>query len=318
MHHTNEHECGCGHQEHGHASHEEPKTSKYNEALARYNTTLKEEDVAQRVQTLIGEKTRENNNADVKKLLLSCLDLTSLHTTDNDESILHLTERVNAFEDTYPDLKNVAAICTYPNFAHLVSQSLEVEEVEVATVAGGFPSAQTFTEVKVAETAMALHEGATEIDIVMPIGKFLDANYEDLCDEIEELKDLCGDKKLKVILESSVLKTPSNIKKAAILAMYSGADFIKTSTGKDGSTATPEAAYVMCQAIKEYHTLTGRVVGFKAAGGVRTVTDAIAYYTIVKEVLGEEWLTPERFRIGASSLANTLLSDILGEEIAFS
>ena len=219
MHHTNEHECGCGHQEHGHASHEEPKTSKYNEALARYNTTLKEEDVAQRVQTLIGEKTRENNNADVKKLLLSCLDLTSLHTTDNDESILHLTERVNAFEDTYPDLKNVAAICTYPNFAHLVSQSLEVEEVEVATVAGGFPSAQTFTEVKVAETAMALHEGATEIDIVMPIGKFLDANYEDLCDEIEELKDLCGDKKLKVILESSVLKTPSNIKKAAILAM---------------------------------------------------------------------------------------------------
>ena len=343
---THEHECHFGHhhhddegchceQEYGHdcchddecdceACEDTPaddedrehlhQPSKYDAALAKYETHLDDDAVTQAVDAIIESKVADNDNEEVKKLLFSCLDLTSLRTADNDESILRLVERVNAFDNTHPDLPHVAAICTYPNFSHLVSQSLEAEGVEVAAVSGGFPSAQTFTEVKVAETAMALHEGATEIDIVMPVGKFLDGNYEDLCDEIEELKDICGDKPLKVILETSLLRSASNIKRAAVLAMYCGADFIKTSTGKDCSVATPEAAYVMCQAIREYHTQTGRMVGFKAAGGIRSVHDALVYYSIVRELLGKEWLTPRYFRIGASSLANALLSDLLGEE----
>ncbi len=343
-----EHECECGHDHyedechcgHSHAhdcSHddcecgdpdchcneeEEDKEhlhqpSKYDMALAKYETALGDDAVTQAVDAVIEARVPENNTVEVKKRILSCLDLTSLRTTDTDESILHLVERVNAFDDTYPDLPCVAAVCTYPNFSHLVSQSLEADKVEVAAVSGGFPSAQTFTEVKVAETAMALHEGATEIDIVMPVGKFLDGNYEDLCDEIDELKELCGEKPLKVILETGLLRSASNVKKASILGMYSGADFIKTSTGKDGSVATPEAAYVMCQAIKEYHEQTGRMVGFKAAGGIRSIHDALVYYSIVKEMLGTEWLTPQYFRIGASSLANALVNDIVGEEVNF-
>lgn len=291
--------------------------SKYDMALAKYETNLNDEETAKFVADLLREKSAAYNNVECKKTLFNCIDLTSLKSTDNDESILRLTEKVNAFEAAYPDLKNVAALCTYPNFSHLVSQSLEVEEVQVAAVAGGFPTAQTFTEVKVAEVALAVHDGADEVDIVIPVGKFLDGNYEEMCDEIQEMKELCGERKLKVILECTLLKTASNIKKAAILAMYSGADFIKTSTGKEGSVASPEAAYVMCQAIREYFGLTGQRVGFKAAGGINTVDDAVAYYTIAKEVLGDEWMNNEYFRIGTSRLANLLLSDILGEETRF-
>ena len=231
--------------------------------------------------------------------------------------MLKFTERVNDLENEYPDLKNVAAICVYPNFAKIVSQSLEVESVNIACVSGGFPSSQTFTEVKVAETALALADGATEIDIVIPVGKFLSGDYEGMCDEIEEIKSICGDHHLKVILETGALKSVDNIWKASILAMYSGADFIKTSTGKQEPAATPEAAYVMCQAIKAYHEKTGRKVGFKPAGGINSVGDALVYYTIVKEVLGKEWLNNTLFRIGTSRLANLLLSDIVGEEVKF-
>jgi deoxyribose-phosphate aldolase len=230
---------------------------------------------------------------------------------------MKFTEKVNDFVHKYPDLDNVAAICVYPNMAEIVSDSLEADDVKIACVSGGFPSSQTFMEVKVAETAMALHAGAEEIDIVMPVGKFLCGDYEGMCDEISELKDICGEKSLKVILETGALMTASNIKKAAILAMYSGADFIKTSTGKEAISATPEAALVMCEAIREYYQETGRKVGFKAAGGIDTVKKALAYYTIVKEVLGEEWLNNGLFRIGTSRLANLLLSDITGEEIKF-
>jgi deoxyribose-phosphate aldolase len=199
--------------------------------------------------------------------------------------------------------------------AEIVSDTLEADGVNIACVSGGFPSSQTFMEVKVAETAMALHCGADEIDIVMPVGKFLSGDYEGVCDEISELKDICGDKKLKVILETGVLMTAENIKKAALICMYSGADFIKTSTGKEAISATPDAALVMCEAIREYYKETGRKVGFKAAGGINTVKKALAYYTIVKEVLGNEWLNNEWFRIGASSLANPLLTEITGQEI---
>lgn len=291
--------------------------NKYNEALSRYNTRLQDEEVKAQTADFIAKKVAENDTPEVKKFLFHCIDLTTLKTTDSEESVLRFTERVNDFEDKYPDLQNVAAICVYPNFAGIVSQSLEVEEVGIACVSAGFPSSQTFTEVKIAETAMALHEGATEIDIVISVGKFLSGDYEGMCDEIEEIKAVCGDKHLKVILETGALGSAENIKKASILAMYSGADFIKTSTGKQEPAATPEAAYVMCQAIKEYYQQTGRKVGFKPAGGINTVHDALVYYTIVKEVLGEEWLSNEWFRLGTSRLANLLLSDILGEETKF-
>ena len=297
--------------------HHEEMQSKYVLALSKYNTHIHDDEVMAKVDSLIGKKLGENDNIEIKKQLFHCIDLTTLKCTDTEESVMKFTEKVNEFVDKYPDLENVAAICVYPNMAEIVNDTLEADNVKIACVSGGFPSSQTFMEVKVAETAMALHTGAEEIDIVMPVGKFLCGDYEGMCDEIGELKDICGEKPLKVILETGVLRSASNIKKAAILSMYSGADFIKTSTGKETISATPEAAWVMCEAIKEYYKETGRKVGFKAAGGIDSVKKALAYYTIVKEVLGEEWLNNGLFRIGASRLANQLLSEITGEETKF-
>lgn len=296
--------------------HEEVQ-SKYAVALSKYNTHLHDDEVQAKVDNLITKHLDENNNIEVKKQIFHCIDLTTLKCTDTEENVMKLTEKVNEFVDKYPDLDNVAAICVYPNMAEIVSDTLEADDVKIACVSGGFPSSQTFMEVKVAETAMAIHSGAEEIDIVMPVGKFLCGDYEGMYDEIGELKDICGEKPLKVILETGALMTASNIKKAAILAMYSGADFIKTSTGKEAVSATPEAAWVMCEAIRDYYKETGRKVGFKAAGGIDTVKKALAYYTIVKEVLGEEWLNNGLFRIGTSRLTNLLLADITGEEIKF-
>lgn len=291
--------------------------NKYDATLAKYNTNLNDAEVQARVAELIETKAAGNNTEEVKKFLFNCIDLTTLSSSDSDESVMHFTEKVNQFDDKFPDLKNVAAICVYPNFAPIVKDTLEVDGVNIACVSGGFPSSQTFIEVKIAETAMAISQGANEIDIVISVGKFLSGAYEEMCDEIEELKAVCKDNHLKVILETGALKSASNIKKASILAMYSGADFIKTSTGKQQPAATPEAAYVMCEAIKEYYQKTGRKVGFKPAGGINTVNDAVVYYTIVKEVLGEEWLSNEWFRLGTSRLANLLLSEIKGEELKF-
>lgn len=293
------------------------QTSKYDEALRKYNTELNDDEIAAKTAKLIEKHLEENNTLEVKKFLFNCIDLTTLKCTDSEPSVMKFTEKVNEFVDRYPDLKNVAAICVYPNMAEIVNDTLEADDVKIACVSGGFPSSQTFIEVKVAETAMALHAGADEIDIVISVGKFLTGDYEGMCDEIEELKEACGDKHLKVILETGALKTASNIKKASILSMYCGADFIKTSTGKESPAATPEAAYVMCQAIKEYFLETGRKVGFKPAGGINSVHDALVYYTIVKELLGEEWLTNERFRLGTSRMANLLLSEIVGSETKF-
>jgi hypothetical protein len=290
---------------------------KYLTALAKYDTQLNDADVQVQVAALIEKKVPENNTEEVKKFLFNCIDLTTLNTTDSDESVMRFTEKVNRFDDEFPDLKNVAAICVYPNFAQVVKDTLEVEGINIACVSGGFPSSQTFTEVKIAETAMALADGADEIDIVIPVGAFLSGDYETMCEEIMELKETCKEHHLKVILETGALKTASNIKKASILSMYSGADFIKTSTGKQQPAATPEAAYVMCQAIKEYYEQTGNKVGFKPAGGINTVNDALIYYTIVKEVLGKEWLSNELFRLGTSRLANLLLSEIKGKELKF-
>ena len=254
---------------------------------------------------------------DVKKFLLNSVELTTLKTDDSEDSVMRFVEKVNKFDDVYPELGHVATVCVYPCFAQICHDTLENEDVEIACVSACFPSSQSFIEVKIAETAMAIHDGATEIDIVQSVGKFLAGDYETVADEIAELKAVCGDRKLKVILETGCLKTASNIKKASLLAMYAGADYIKTSTGKLEPAATPEAAYVMCQAIKEYYDETGIQIGFKPAGGMKTVKDALTYYTIVKEVLGEKWLNNQMLRLGTSSLANKLLSDITGEEVKF-
>lgn len=297
--------------------HHEDEVSKYEKTLQLYTTELDEAKVQQAVKTIIAEKTLANDTPEVKKFLFGSIELTTLSTTDSDTSVMAFVDRVNRFESAYPQLPHVAAVCVYPCFAEVASETLEVEGVEITCVSGSFPSSQAVIEVKVAETALALRDGATEIDIVMPVGKFLSGNYEELCDDIAELKQVCGNKVMKVILETGDLKTASNIKKASLLAMYAGADYIKTSTGKEKISATPEAAYVMCQAIKEYYEKTGIQIGFKPAGGINTVMDAIIYYTIVKEVLGEKWLTNKWFRLGTSRLANLLLSEINGEETKF-
>jgi len=290
---------------------------KYEQALKKYNTNLNDDEVRETVKKLIEEKVHTNDTPEVKKFLFGSIELTSLKCTDSDESIMAFTEKVNQFDTQYANLPHVATICVYPCFAQVVRDTLEVEGVEIACVSGSFPSSQALIEVKVAETALAVKDGATEIDIVMPVGKFLSGNYEEMCEDIQELKETCGDAAMKVILETGCLKTASNIKKASILSMYAGADYIKTSTGKEKVAATPEAAYVMCQAIKEYYDETGIQIGFKPAGGINSVMDALIYYTIVKEVLGEKWLTNKWFRLGTSRLANMLLSEIEGKEVKF-
>ena len=290
---------------------------KYEQALKKYNTNLNDDEVRETVKKLIEEKVHTNDTPEVKKFLFGSIELTSLKCTDSDESIMAFTEKVNQFDTQYADLPHVATICVYPCFAQVVRDTLEVEGVEIACVSGSFPSSQALIEVKVAETALAVKDGATEIDIVMPVGKFLSGNYEEMCEDIQELKETCGDAAMKVILETGCLKTASNIKKASILSMYAGADYIKTSTGKEKVAATPEAAYVMCQAIKEYYDETGIQIGFKPAGGINSVMDALIYYTIVKEVLGEKWLTNKWIRLGTSRLANMLLSEIEGKEVKF-
>ncbi len=305
--------CNCGH----HHDHEERPLSKYEQALSKYRTNISDDEVRNAVRQIIAEKVHENDTLEVKKFLMGSVELTTLKTTDSEESVLAFTERVNQFDETYPDLPHVATICVYPCFANTVSEALEVDGVEIACVSGSFPSSQALIEVKVAETALAIKDGATEIDIVMPVGKFLSGDLEGVADDIEELKAVCGEHKMKVILETGCLKTAENIKKASLIAMYAGADYIKTSTGKLEPAATPEAAYVMCQAIKEYYEETGIQIGFKPAGGLNSVMDALIYYTIVKEVLGEKWLTNQWLRLGTSRLANLLLSEVIGEETKF-
>ncbi len=291
--------------------------TKYEEALSKYNLEINDQEVSEAVKEIIATKVPQNDTLEVKKFLMGSVELTTLKTTDSDESVMAFTEKVNQFDEAYPTLPHVATICVYPRFAKIVSETLEIDGVEVACVSGSFPSSQALIEVKTVETALAVKDGATEIDMVLSVGAFLSGDYDTVCDEIQQMKEACGDKKMKVILETGCLKTTSNIKTASLLAMYSGADYIKTSTGKEMPAATPEAAYVMCQAIKEYYEQTGVQIGFKPAGGLNSVMDALIYYTIVKEVLGEKWLTNQWFRMGTSRLANLLLSEVIGEETKF-
>lgn len=289
---------------------------KYQKTLADSKVLSDDAAVAAEVKKIV-EKAHEYASPEVWQLLFSSIDLTTLSTEDSELSVAKFTQRVNDFDNDFPQFKNVAAICVYSNFAEVVKTHLDVPGVDIAVVAGGFPSSQTFQAVKVADVALAVAGGANEVDIVLNVGQFLDGDYESLCDEIIELKHTARDARLKVILETGCLKTAENIKRASILAMYSESDFIKTSTGKIYPGASLEAAWVMCQCIKEYYEKTGRKVGFKAAGGVRTSEEALQYYAIVKEVLGDEWLNQDLFRIGASSLANAILSTMTGEETRY-
>lgn len=289
---------------------------RYNEAIKASKVTEDDALVADEVAKIV-EKAPQYASPEVYKFLLNSIDLTTLSTEDTERSVAKFTNRVNDFDAEYPQYGHVAAICVYSNFAEVVKDHLDVEGVDVCVVAGCFPSSQTFTAVKVADVALAVASGAQEVDVVLNIGMFLDENYEELCDELIELKNTAKDARLKVILETGCLKTAAAIKRASILSMYCDADFIKTSTGKIYKGARLEAAYVMCQCIKEYYEKTGRKVGFKAAGGVRTTEDALNYYAVVKEVLGDEWLNQDLFRLGASSLANAVLCSLEGKEVKF-
>jgi deoxyribose-phosphate aldolase len=311
MEHNHDH-CGCG-CEHHH-DHENVSLDRYQIVVEQSQVTTDDAAVAADVQRILAAHEQENHSPEVYQFLLNCVDLTTLATDDSERSVAQFVQRVNDYAEAYPQLKNVAAICVYSNFAAVVRAQLDVSDVNIAVCSACFPSSQAHIETKVAETALAIQDGADEVDVVLNVGYFRDEAWEELCDEIYELKQTIGDHHLKVILETGLLKTAANIRRASILAMHSGADFIKTSTGKVYSGATLDAAYVMCQCIKEFYNKTGLKVGFKASGGIRTTEDAVKYYTLVKEILGEEWLNNGLFRIGASSLANALFASMTGSD----
>lgn len=290
--------------------------SKFDDLFRLYNCNLSDAEVKADIDRILSESFDSNNNVEVYKQCLSQIDLTSLNGTDTDAQIIAMCEKVNGFKAAYPHLPNVGAICVYPSMVPVVKEYLK-EDIGIASVAAGFPSSMTFIEVKVAETAMAVAEGATEIDVVISIGKFLEGNFEEMYEELTELKAACRDAHLKVIIESGALQSASNIKKASLIAMAAGADFIKTSTGKIPVAATLEATYVMCSAIKEWYEKTGVKVAYKPAGGIVTTDDAVKHYTIVKALLGDEWLNNKMFRFGASRLANNLLTSIEGHEVTY-
>lgn len=291
---------------------------KYQQAIADSRVTTDDAVVAAKVQEILDKHMEENRKPEVLRQIFNSIDLTTLRSLDSQRSVADFTERVDAFEHEHPDLPNVAAICVYPNFVPIVRTVLEVSEVDIAAVAGCFPSAQSFIEVKVAEVGLAVEAGADEIDVVLPLGDFLDKDYEEVVDQLSEMKHSAREAIFKVILESGALKSAESVRAACVLSLMAGADFLKTSTGKEYAGASLDAAYIMCECIKEYYEKTGRMVGFKVSGGVRSTEDALKYYTLVKEILGEKWVaTNEYFRIGASSLANAVLSDILGQETKF-
>ncbi|MBQ9137016.1 MAG: deoxyribose-phosphate aldolase [Alistipes sp.] len=288
----------------------------YSNILNDYAAAMSAEQVAQVVAEAKAAATK-NENAEVYKFCLSAVDLTTLTCNDSVESVTEFAQRTVTFAQKYPDIPNVASICVYPSFVETVGLAIDGTPMRITSVGGGFPSSQTFLEVKMLEVAMAVENGADEVDIVLNVGKMLTGAYDEAAAEVEMIRsEMDSDVVLKVILETGALKTPELIRRASLLSMAAGADFIKTSTGKIDVAATPEAAVVMCQAIKDFYAKTGRKVGFKAAGGVKTPQDAALYYTIVEQILGAEWLTTDLFRIGASSAANNLLSGILGTAVS--
>ena len=288
----------------------------YSNILNQYAPAMTEQQVSEAVAAAKAASAK-NENTDVYKFCLSAVDLTTLTCNDSVESVTAFAQKTVTFSEAYPDVPNVASICVYPSFVETVGLAVDGTPMRITSVGGGFPSSQTFLEVKMLEVAMAVENGADEVDIVLNVGKMLTGEYDEAANEVEMIRsEMDSDVVLKVILETGALKTPELIHKASLISMAAGADFIKTSTGKIDVAATPEAAVVMCQAIKLFYEQTGRKVGFKAAGGVKTPQDAALYYTIVEQILGEQWLTTDLFRIGASSAANNLLSAIVGQTVS--
>lgn len=288
----------------------------YSNILSKYAAAATVEQVAEQVAAARAAQAK-NENVEVYKFCLSAVDLTTLTCNDSVESVTDFAKRTVTFGQKYPDIPNVASICVYPAFVETVGVAVDGTPMRITSVGGGFPASQTFLEVKMLEVAMAVENGADEVDIVLNVGKMLTGAYDEAANEVEMIRsEMDEDVVLKVILETGALKTPELIRRASLISMAAGADFIKTSTGKIDVAATPEAAVVMCQTIKDYFEATGRKVGFKAAGGVKSPQDAALYYTIVEQILGQEWLTTDLFRIGASSAANNLLSAIVGQTVS--
>lgn len=283
--------------------------SRFEEAFSSFKSTPKEE-LSTLIEAAIKKHFETLNAKEYIRLIHNCIDLTSLGTTDYEDHIFRFVSAVNELDETDPTIPPVASICVYPNYVKTVKEHLTAEEVKITSVAGGFPSAQTFMEVKIAEINLAVADGADEVDIVLPVGDFLAGNYDEVVSQIEEQRDACKGKVLKVILETGALKHPDSVHRASILSLFSGADFIKTSTGKDYPGATLEDTYVMASVLKQYFELYGKRRGLKISGGVRVTEDAIKHLCVVKEVLGEQWFTKDLFRIGASSLEADVLNHL--------
>lgn len=289
----------------------ETNLTKYTEAFEAFAPALSLEEIDSRIAKILEEGYERNNTREVKKFLHSTIDLTTLAGADTEEKVAQLVGSVNDFEGT-EDVPSVAAICVYPNFVKTVREVLTASGVQVACVSGAFPASQSFMEVKIAETALAVAAGADEIDIVLNLGAFLSGDYLEASTEIEEQKATARGAHLKVILETGALKEPELIRRASILALFSGADFLKTSTGKEYPGADLRAAYILCSVLKEYKEKYGEQRGVKFSGGIRSAEEAVKYYTLVEAILGKEWLDNRFFRIGASSLVGSLQKEILG------
>jgi deoxyribose-phosphate aldolase len=277
--------------------------------LSDFKLSVDPDEVKQHLKRATASIPSGTNKEELKQIF-SLIDLTTLSEQDNSENVSRLCEKVNQLADNYPEMPGVAAICVYPELVSVVKEKLDNPLTGIASVGGGFPASQTFTNIKVMEIEQAIEQGAEEIDIVLQVGKFLMNDLEYVEYEIQVIKERIGAVHLKVILETGSLKELDLIRKASLLAIGAGADFIKTSTGKISPGATPEAMVVMCCAIRDYYQRTGRKIGIKPAGGISDTRTALLYFHIVKEILGDDWLNSERFRIGASRLANRILGEI--------
>ena len=264
---------------------------------------------ADHISSIIAKNSTENDESKQLKLILSLIDFTTLEGADTYTKVKTMCNTVLELEKRN-DIPNVAAICVYPTFAKLVSEKLSSTKVNTACVAGAFPSVQSSIKIKVQEVKWAIEEGATEIDMVISRGKLLEKKYQEVFDEIVVIKESCGDVHLKVIIESGELQNEKNIRIASDLAIYAGADFIKTSTGKISEGATYNSVYIMLEAIKDFNNATGKKIGMKPAGGISDISTAINYLKLVEATVGNEWITPTLFRFGASSLAKVILTKL--------
>jgi len=269
------------------------------------------EDIQNRIQAILNEGRKELDVQKAYRDILSFIDLTTLEGADTDEKAINLAKQAGDYFSKEKNIPNVAAVCVYPTLVKVVKENLEDTHIGVASVAGAFPAGQSPIHIKVAEVKYAVEQGADDIDMVISRGKFLEGKYEEVQDEVKAIKEVCGKAHLKVILETGELQSIENIRKASELGILGGGDFIKTSTGKIPVAATLEAMLVMLDTIKEYYDATGKKIGIKPAGGISKPTVALDYYLLVKETLGEEWLSNKLFRIGASRLANKVYDIIL-------